>query len=152
MSQFLFARLYEKICPTFMWQIHLLKNLRAFFLWQIKIVTCDSLIVCMTRHRKCGTIERRLCPRPNPPSSLTFPSFFYLVNNKICSDSRYHSCLPSTNRRHLCNTFRSRLVIEHVSAPLVRVISSANGLTPIKHIICCAMHTCKYICYRKIVR
>ena len=62
-----------------------------------------------------SNIERRLYPRPNPPSS-TFPSFFHLVNNKKCSYSRYNSCLPSTNRRHLCSTLRQCLVIVHVSA------------------------------------
>ena len=29
--QFLFAHLYDKICPAFKWQIHLLKNLLASF-------------------------------------------------------------------------------------------------------------------------
>ena len=63
-----------------------------------------------------SNIERRLSPRPNTPSSVTFPSFYHLVNNKKCSYSRYHSCLPSTNRRHLCSTLRPPLVIVHVSA------------------------------------
>ena len=89
-------------------------------------------IVVILKERNSSNIERRSCPRPKPPSSFTFPSFFPLVNNKKCSYSTYHSCLPSTIFAALCV-----LALLSCMSPLVRVISGANGLTPISFVVPC---------------
>ena len=51
----LFARVHEKICLNFMWQIHLMKNWRANFYVGKKKYHMESLFVCTIRHRKFAT-------------------------------------------------------------------------------------------------
>ena len=52
--QFLFARVHERICPDFIWQMYLLKTWPDSFMWQRKIVNYEYLFLCMTRHINRG--------------------------------------------------------------------------------------------------